>query len=71
MIQDALKDARMKCKSSKSKEWLDKLINNPELFVGKRIMHKVQDDEEDIPELYDATVVRIEKRLKRQVTDNV
>ena len=71
MIQDALKDARMKCKSSKSKEWLDKLINNPELFVGKRIMHKVQEDEEDIPELYDATVVRIEKRLKRQVTGNV
>ena len=45
----------MKCKSSKNKEWLDKLINNPELFVGKRIMHNVQEDEEDIPELYDAT----------------
>ena len=54
----------MRCKSSKSKEWLDKLINNPELFVGKRIMHKVQEDEEDIPELYDATVVRIEKDSK-------
>ena len=63
-IQDVLKDAGMKRKSSKSKEWLDKLINNPELFVGKRIMHKVQEDEEDIPELYDATVVRIEKGLK-------
>ena len=63
-IQDALKDARMKRKSSKSKEWLDKLTNNPELFVGKRIMHKVQEDEEDIPEWYDATVVRIEKDSK-------
>ena len=59
-----LKDARMKRKSSKSKEWLDKLINNPELFVGKIIMHKVQEDEEDIPELYDAAVVRIEKIRK-------
>ena len=63
-IQDVLKDARMKRKSSKSKEWLDKLTNNPELFVGKRIMHKVQEDEEDIPEWYDATVVRIEKDSK-------
>ena len=62
--QDVLKDARMKRKSSKSKEWLDKLINNPELFVGTRIMFKVQEDEEDIPELYDATVVRIEKDSK-------
>ena len=62
--QDVLKDARMKRKSSKSKEWLDKLINNPELFVGARIMLKVQEDEEDIPELYDATVVRIEKDSK-------
>ena len=50
-IQDVLKDAQMKRKSSKSKEWLDKLINNPELFVGKRIMHKIQENEEDIPEL--------------------
>ena len=55
-----LKDARSKQKSNRSKLFLDSFLQNPNNFVGKRIVHKVQETEEDIQEWFDATVKGIE-----------
>ena len=62
-----LKEARSKRKSNRSKLFLDSFLQNPNDFVGKRIVHKVQETEEDIPEWYDATVKGIETLSKEPI----
>ena len=59
-----LKEARSKRKSNRNKLFLDSFLQNSNDFFGKRIVHKVQETEEDIPEWYDATVKGIETLSK-------
>ena len=46
---------------------MDSFLQNPNDFVGKRIVHQVQETEEDIPEWYDATVKGIETLSKEPI----
>ena len=46
---------------------MDSFLQYPNDFVGKRIVHKVQETEEDIPEWYDATVKGIETLSKEPI----
>ena len=62
-----LKAASMKRSADKSKRTLDDYIKNVNLLVGKRIKHKVQETSEEIPEWFDATVIRIDKRSKELI----
>ena len=51
----------------KSKEMLEKLLRNPEILVGKRIKHKIQESADDIPEWYDGTVLKLEKVIENVI----
>ena len=62
-----LKAASMKRSADKSKRTLDDYIKNVNLLVGKRIKHKVQETSEEIPEWFDATVIRIDKLSKELI----
>lgn len=62
-----LKAASMKRSADKSKRTLDYYIMDVNLLVGKKVKHKVQETSEEIPEWFDATVLRIDRLSKELI----
>ncbi len=60
-LQRVLKEARLKRKAKKSQGDLEQLLKHPEILVGKRIKHRIQENADSFPEWFDAKVTKIDK----------
>ena len=55
----------MKRESTKSKNQLDSLLENPNKLTGCRFKHKVQETKDDPPEWFDGTVIKIDEHSEK------
>lgn len=63
LFHSRIKEARMKRKANRSKSQLQRYLENPESLVGKRIKHRVKEDNICEAEWFDAQVLKVDKIL--------
>ena len=63
LFHNRIKEARMKRKGNRSKSQLQRYLDNPENLVGKRIQHRVKEDNICDAEWFDAQVLKVDNIL--------